>query len=130
MGLSSPTAFALGIDTIMQFDFMNLGYSSDILWSTEYSKIPIGGTWNKLNMVYWYKHFRPDMNIYSIFCEEKFGRSKSLPLQIDQVLEMIRLKQTSFSASPSTKSCKGCLIRPGRMSRGCTQALTLSKSSW
>ena len=43
MGLSSPTAFALSIDTIMQFDFLGVGYSADLLWSTEFSKIPIGG---------------------------------------------------------------------------------------
>lgn len=43
MGLSSPTAFAISIDTIMQFDFLELSYSPDILWSTQYSKIPIAG---------------------------------------------------------------------------------------
>ena len=43
MGLSSPTAFAIGIDTIIQHDFMELDYSSNILWSTEFSKIPIAG---------------------------------------------------------------------------------------
>lgn len=43
MGFSSPTAFALSIDTIMQFDFMGVGFSTDILWSTEYSKIPLAG---------------------------------------------------------------------------------------
>ena len=43
MGLSSPTAFALSIDTIMQVDFLGVGFSTELLWSTEYSKIPIGG---------------------------------------------------------------------------------------
>ena len=43
MGLSSPTAFAISIDTIMQYVFMEMDYSSNILWSTEFSKIPIAG---------------------------------------------------------------------------------------
>jgi len=43
IGFLSPSAFAMGIDTILKFDLEGTPLSSDVLWSTEVCGLPLAG---------------------------------------------------------------------------------------